>query len=341
MTTSGAGFGARDVPLLGGGPRGRGAGGGCAPLVDPGHRRAVRAGEPARRDAGRRGDRRRARRVPGVEPHDLRRARGGSSTGCARRSSPTRTSSRALIEREQGKPAAEARVAEVLPSLDAPAAPLASTPRTCCATTPLEARAAPARAQAGAARLRADRRRPRDQALELPVGAGAARSSARPSSPGTPSCSSPRRPRRSSACASARSPARRASRTGVVNVVAVDDAVAAALVEDPRVGKIVFTGSVATGQEGDGRGREEPHAGRPRAGRQGPGDRLPRRRPRPRRARHRLGRLHERRPDLRLGRARLRRAAGGRARSWRRCSTRRGRCGLERPRRGRRSRSAR
>jgi len=36
---------------------------------------------------------------------------------------------------------------------------------------------------------------------------------------------------------------------GVVNVVAVDDAVAAQLVEDPRVGKIVFTGSVATGKK--------------------------------------------------------------------------------------------
>jgi succinate-semialdehyde dehydrogenase/glutarate-semialdehyde dehydrogenase len=36
---------------------------------------------------------------------------------------------------------------------------------------------------------------------------------------------------------------------GVVNVVAVDDAVAASLVEDPRVGKIVFTGSVATGRK--------------------------------------------------------------------------------------------
>jgi len=35
---------------------------------------------------------------------------------------------------------------------------------------------------------------------------------------------------------------------GVVNVVAVDDALAPALVEDPRVGKIVFIGSVATGK---------------------------------------------------------------------------------------------
>jgi acyl-CoA reductase-like NAD-dependent aldehyde dehydrogenase len=35
---------------------------------------------------------------------------------------------------------------------------------------------------------------------------------------------------------------------GVVNVLAVDDPVAAALVEDPRLGKIVFTGSVATGK---------------------------------------------------------------------------------------------
>ena len=36
---------------------------------------------------------------------------------------------------------------------------------------------------------------------------------------------------------------------GVVNVVAVDDALAPALVEDPRVAKIVFTGSVATGKK--------------------------------------------------------------------------------------------
>ena len=36
---------------------------------------------------------------------------------------------------------------------------------------------------------------------------------------------------------------------GVVNVVAADDAVAGALVEDPRVGKVVFTGSVATGRK--------------------------------------------------------------------------------------------
>ena len=36
---------------------------------------------------------------------------------------------------------------------------------------------------------------------------------------------------------------------GVVNVVSVDDGVAASLVEDPRVGKIVFTGSVATGKK--------------------------------------------------------------------------------------------
>ena len=36
---------------------------------------------------------------------------------------------------------------------------------------------------------------------------------------------------------------------GVVNVVAVDDAVAAGLLEDARLGKIVFTGSVATGKK--------------------------------------------------------------------------------------------
>jgi len=37
--------------------------------------------------------------------------------------------------------------------------------------------------------------------------------------------------------------------SGVVSVVAVDDAGATALVEDPRVAKIVFTGSVATGKK--------------------------------------------------------------------------------------------
>jgi succinate-semialdehyde dehydrogenase/glutarate-semialdehyde dehydrogenase len=36
---------------------------------------------------------------------------------------------------------------------------------------------------------------------------------------------------------------------GVVNVLAVDDGVAPLLVEDPRVGKVVFTGSVATGRK--------------------------------------------------------------------------------------------
>jgi succinate-semialdehyde dehydrogenase/glutarate-semialdehyde dehydrogenase len=36
---------------------------------------------------------------------------------------------------------------------------------------------------------------------------------------------------------------------GVVNVVAVEDAVAAALTEDPRIAKIVFTGSTATGRK--------------------------------------------------------------------------------------------
>jgi succinate-semialdehyde dehydrogenase/glutarate-semialdehyde dehydrogenase len=36
---------------------------------------------------------------------------------------------------------------------------------------------------------------------------------------------------------------------GVVSVLAVDDAVAAALVENPRVGKIIFTGSVETGKK--------------------------------------------------------------------------------------------
>ena len=59
--------------------------------------------------------------------------------------------------------------------------------------------------------------------------------------------------------------------------------------EDPRVAKIVFTGSVATGKQGDGGGGEEPHAGGARAGRQGRGGRVPRRRPRPRRPRRSCG----------------------------------------------------
>ena len=64
--------------------------------------------------------------------------------------------------------------------------------------------------------------------------------------------------------------------------------------------------------EGDGGGGEEPDAGRPRAGRQGPRDRVPGRRPRPRGQGDRVGRVPERGADLRLGRARLRREAGGR-----------------------------
>ena len=99
---------------------------------------------------------------------------------------------------------------------------------------------------------------------------------------------------------------------GVLNVVASDDAVAAGLVEDPRVGKIVFTGSVATGKKVMGGGGEEPDARRAGAGREGCRGRVPRRRPGPRGAGHRVGSLPERGPDVRVGGARLRRGAGGR-----------------------------
>ena len=262
----------------GGGP-GRAAGG-----DESRDGRDLRAGEPARRGTGGRGDRGGARGVPGVEPHELRRARPAArplARGDRRRSGRR---SRALIEREQGKPAAEAHVAEVLPSLEA-LKHLSEHAEDLLRDEPVERGTAAARAQARAARLRALRRDPRDQAVELPLGpvaAGARRGARRRA---TRSCSSRRPPRRSSACGWERSPARRACRTASCSVLAVDDAVAAALVEDPRVGKIVFTGSVATGKKVMAGGREEPHAGRARARRQGRGDRVPRRRPRPRGAR--------------------------------------------------------
>ncbi len=79
-----------------------------------------------------------------------------------------------LIEREQGKPAAEALAAEILPSLDA-LQHLSAHAEDLLRDDAVEAAAAPARPQGGAARLRADRRRPRRQAVELPVGAVASR----------------------------------------------------------------------------------------------------------------------------------------------------------------------
>ncbi len=99
---------------------------------------------------------------------------------------------------------------------------------------------------------------------------------------------------------------------GVLNVVTTDDGVAAALVEDPRLGKIVFTGSVATGRKVMAAAAAEPHPGPPRARGKGPRGRLPRRGPRPRGPGDRMGRLRELGPDLRVRGAGLRRAAGGR-----------------------------
>ena len=217
----------------------------------------------------------------------------------------------ALIEREQGKPVAEARVAEVLPSLDA-LRHLSEHAEDLLRDDVVEAQQLLLAHKRGAARLRADRRRPRGQALELPVGAGAARSSARPSRRGTPSSSSPRRPRRSPGSCSAGSRREAGFPDGVVNVVAVDDAVAAQLVEDPRVGKIVFTGSVATGRKVMAAAAKNLTPVVLELGGKDPAivcrdADLDRAAPR-----HRLGGLHERRPDVRLRRARVRRAAGGR-----------------------------
>ena len=118
---------------------------------------------------------------------------------------------------------------------------------------------------------------------------------------------------------------------GVVNVVAVDDAGAGALVEDPRVDKIVFTGSVPTGKKIMAAaaknltpvvlelgGKDAAIVCRDAdldAGREG----------------HRVGRLRERGPDLRLRGAGLRRAGGGGRASWPGWWRRRGSCAWATP----------
>ena len=73
---------------------------------------------------------------------------------------------------------------------------------------------------------------------------------------------------------------------------------------------IQFTGSSATGNEGDGARRPAAHAGQPGARRQGSDDRARGRRRRTGRERRGLGRDVQRRPDLRVGRAGVRARAG-------------------------------
>ena len=120
---------------------------------------------------------------------------------------------------------------------------------------------------------------------------------------------------------------------GVLNVLTGrGSTVGAALVRDPRVRAISFTGSVATGHVGARRGDDARQARAARARRPQPADRDGRRRPRPRRrggVRRRVlvGRpeVHRDAAHLRAGRG-LRRVPGEAARA-------------HRPRQGRRSRS--
>ena len=95
---------------------------------------------------------------------------------------------------------------------------------------------------------------------------------------------------------------------GAFNVVAGAGDVGEAIVRDPRVDGVAFTGSVATGKRVAGGVRGARGAREPRDGRQGPVHRV-RRRGRPGgggRQGRRLGRVPERRPGVHLGRALLR-----------------------------------
>ena len=86
---------------------------------------------------------------------------------------------------------------------------------------------------------------------------------------------------------------------GVLNVVCGHDAVLGpVLIQDPRVRKVGFTGSVARREADHGDGRRQPHAGAARARRQRPRDRARRRRAR----RGAIAQpVHRRLPDHRPG----------------------------------------
>jgi succinate-semialdehyde dehydrogenase/glutarate-semialdehyde dehydrogenase len=152
-----------------------------------------------------------------------------------------------LIEREQGKPFAEALVAEVLPSL-ADLQHLSAHAEDLLRDDPVEARqillahkqARIVYAPIGVVLVVKPWNYPWAQSLPVVVAALVAGNTVvlKPA-PGTTLVGL----RIGALARKAGFP------EGVVNVVAADDAVAAALVEDPRVGKIVFTGSVATGRK--------------------------------------------------------------------------------------------
>jgi succinate-semialdehyde dehydrogenase/glutarate-semialdehyde dehydrogenase len=153
----------------------------------------------------------------------------------------------ALIEREQGKPRAEARVAEVLPSLDA-LRHLAEDAENLLRDDVLEAeqlllahkRARLVYAPIGVVLAVKPWNYPWVQALPV-VGAALVA--------GNTVVLKPAPATTLTGLMLGRLAREAGFPDGVVNVLAVDDTVAARLVEDPRVGKIVFTGSVATGRK--------------------------------------------------------------------------------------------
>jgi acyl-CoA reductase-like NAD-dependent aldehyde dehydrogenase len=152
-----------------------------------------------------------------------------------------------LIEREQGKPVAEARVAEVLPSLDA-LRHLSEHAEDLLRDDVVEAQqlllahkqARLVYAPIGVVLAVKPWNYPWVQALPV-VGAALAA--------GNTVVLKPAPATTLTGLMLGRLAREAGFPEGVVNVVAVDDAVAAQLVEDPRVGKIVFTGSVASGRK--------------------------------------------------------------------------------------------
>jgi acyl-CoA reductase-like NAD-dependent aldehyde dehydrogenase len=152
-----------------------------------------------------------------------------------------------LVEREQGKPAAEAHAAEILPSLEA-LKHLATHAEDLLRQDPVEGRVLLlAHKEAG---VMYEPHgvvlviTPWNYPLGIPLPIVAAALVAGNTVVLKPAPSATLVGLRIGALA------RRAGLPeGVVNVIAIDDALAPALVADPRLGKIVFTGSVATGKK--------------------------------------------------------------------------------------------
>ena len=153
----------------------------------------------------------------------------------------------ALVEREQGKPAAEAHAAEILPSLEA-LKHLAGHAEDLLRDEPVESQLlllahkdARLLYEAWGVVLAIT---PWNYPFGLPLPIVAAALVAGNTVVLKPAPSTTLVALRIGALA------RRAGLPdGVVNVAAVDDALAPGLVRDPRIGKIVFTGSVATGKK--------------------------------------------------------------------------------------------